>query len=1699
MSDWRGETPEDRGNRKSKKMPVIPREAKLSGAKPDWRGNAGSSAPRTAEARTEGREWLGDAPETTRGGSGGFYRILILSGLLALIGFAGYQYYRWTRYSPKRVPLLTSISSSKGAKDLGEVPFAAHTIQSFESLDSRNVNVQRVLPPSAEYVLTKIRSNQQGSWIDQRFTDNVRAWNGFLEDGRVVGGGGTKNLTAFYINCFLVRDPSRTPNQWLLVSGEDDPFDGGGVPIAKLLEQISRATREGDVALVGLDLHMPSVVTNLGDLSFPADALQKAYEELAGQIQAGSDDPKKGGRIVLVLPCRDGQENWVAPELSATVFGHFFRQGIFEGFDNQELTLESFASQLNAEVSHWVLQHRQAIQEPLVLMDESTKRRAGSIRFFAEYGKVSDANQRASWETAPLQSRFEDLDRLWTALDALRNRSYLGWSPVRWDPMRFALLESLLLQMEDIAETTLQESTEANSSLWLDRVQSVERELSEAERGWKSERRVSLVESEIECRLGRNAMFSNNVLNGVAGSERSPSRDDRALALWHELRNVASQHPSQWSDVFNASLLQRFQDLGPLPTTQPSEWLELQWVRTLHQEIDWNRPEANEKASEAMARTLHALARLQELVCHPNRRALVGLDEEISNLDQAILRGVDHLVANEWDASIRQCQDLETALEELRKRKDLREQAMLGQDRALERIPHALATLLRLGREEVGFRPEELRGLMKELADALRQTVALEALIQTPNSQGVPLESQLASQVEAIHLRILGALKSLQVASDGGKHPEAIRNMRIALRHPFLDPLTRKNYHRNLVDGYANTQAQGSIPTSSLSESQKARGIAPAELVQVFIGALGSEGMDPFKAMALGDQRTLLKSFAGPSASNERRALEANSFRARSCAHAMVQRVLANPDKSLQALAATPRQRHEVDERNYLSLQRRRLYRAGWGDDPLQGSSLADLGNPPESLYFRKLAMQYEAAPESDLGRWSDLVQGSETAWTAAWNTLKALSLVRATREESEPQLARLELDRSFAWPDLRASIHQGIGLHDAPQNAPQNATALLLGNDTTASNKPRAMAFDPGLSKVLFLSLRGHRRIIPMDSQQAVERYATSFLPNRSPATLQATMASEKQYVIVLLDCSGSMEGSMPQAKDAVRSLLATLREQPGVASQIALVVFGVNVREEQLNASRFQVAKAGGKELKHEIVWSGKDATKEINHHVLRTQFMDLRKDFDTLEGSLDQDFVKPSLGTPLFDAIYAACDSLDELGPRERDFPKTIIVISDGDNDTVKGSQFGMKSKEDASGIFTYLGLGSNAVELRRRLDQSKADFYFFQVETSERGINDDRRNLLQGQRAQFASEVLTKYQGTKGNSQVTYKNFAAVLDALSRSFALPQIRIEYLDAPVGEAPMVTQVGESVPLPRQGKFRVSAVRADPEEVVSREPLELAATANESFQIRFHGPSGRFLVAPADKVGDSLKPLGDGPARFRDQPLDVQAKVTFVAEGPRLNVAFRYQSERANDPFLPRPKFAVARLSPQQELSQNGTDDSAILLSDPQFTRNPYPTAEFLLTRIGLPLQDGIKKPMQLDLWWSMELPEVRTTLVIDKDFDLERAIALDPSLKELGLLSIAWQETSLTIKRRSGASSERLLVLCPQASETFRRYLERDGQPEPREEVHEFRIESMQDDRPVELHCIKESDLDSVSRSGDEQPRIFHYRGENFRLRP
>ncbi len=1657
MSDWRGGDKDDKRRRdnkpKSKPLPVIlPKQAApSSGTRPinkDWRGNTKSSSSVPAEGE---RTWTGAKREKAASTSGLKKSILVgLLGLAISSLFIAFVLPLFLR-NPE-LPVVISITGTHASDDIGENPFGQQTIKQLQDAKPPSLNIISSTEASDQF-LREVKANEE--WA-KNFNGTTR----LASSGKITGAGPGKNVIVYFVSCFVARADSngKQTDEWVLLSRDDDPYwqpsknSDAPLPISQFLERIAKQTSVGSYAWIVLDVKPPTVVTNLGDLEFSVEAFEGPFRSLDKQLQ---------DRLILSLPCDQSQESWMAPEFSSSVFAHFFWQGIASGFETERgiVTLKDFEPKLIQKVQEWVALNRFARQTPIFLMSEATEKSKKDIKLLDMAGKPYGMPPSAT-RKEDVGSKFRELDELWKRFYQLRNC-------MRWEPMRYAKIESQLIQMEELGECNAQNK-------WEDFRKRVDSDIKNLERDTKFKRSVSLIESR-QHSLVRPGVFDTDVLEDrksratpwivnptdTNSKPKEPDprsatpRDVRCLQVWNFLESEAkSGNAGVWEKTLRKTHLSQCLVYCDLQKEQGrNEWLEIQVLRIV---LDAMKSEDDSsKSCEAIARTIGTFSDLSEIAFDPIAELSRWTKNQLIDLDKQFLKAFDLLVANQFDQCIQELKKMQNGITKLKVDFDTWKEAMATRDEVLWITPHFLAALMRDYRYSP--KPQEILQATRELRTVLNDAVLIRDSLEDADRPVNSLSSRPSiTRQELDKLKAKLNQEFVELANQTVGDAETIPRIRMALRWPLLPFELREKFHAQLTKLYFVVRSAG-VGVSDV----KFR--SPSLVATEFCKGLDDrKGKSFYQSISSNDPRLSSLEMISKDASKELSsepskivpAIYGVSYLTRMISNSFGQRAAASRprDEDWRWPWNSATQFNQINTAYYNQLQSERLCLARWGDGNL------GTAQPLGLLYFERLEKEFELSSQllRNYDQANPISRKLEMAHAEykknSVEEVKQIGVTIPALEQGIESSVPVSLE-SKVWEAIATlSVHRDekmdrLSFSNRTKN--RSASVQMDGTDKNVNVIMDSSLF--AIGDKLRISVRGNYRESPVVAKDDTNSYSIRFQrPTNKPSTILVKAKSDPITLWVLLDCSGSMtfNNIHEKARGAATNLLKhiqELNESGECPINVGLIVFG---RQPDDNVpSELTQCRIGNQIFKSRIKTGS-----EISDLITLVQ----------------NPWVEPSGCTPLYDAIYTACEGV------KADGRNWIVVISDGSNDV----NLLPAGEKEINKYYITNGGNKNSNQLKKKLIDSRSTLFVGQYDNErfyKEAVGQDGTLLYKN--AEKSTEIAEANKDLRklmeeialqklgqANSQLFYKDF------------------ERLEADlIDKLPYSTVTVESNGQTIEGRFGKNI------ELQVKEPIDATVKIQSFFgqtastKISLVGGEGlKFIysdIAGLDciKFNDDSKTPGRGTDFSQMQSgmenrLRVFAKCTPHSDSSMyqlaLQVAIRGTAAENIEQklFTRRPEFVLAAIK-----TAGGGPETSTLISDSGFLpMTHYPI--LLFPNIPWKQDDKwLSEQIDVDVWMANELPEKAKKISL-KSRDQQELFDKIISCKRTG--------NDVTVKIQS-RNADRFFVICNSAKASTRTIVE-GKETEAKFELQEG------DEKPVELVVIKESDL----KQSVQQGNVKHY---------
>ncbi|MCY2977153.1 MAG: VWA domain-containing protein [Planctomycetota bacterium] len=1653
MSDWRNGNNKDSGGRKEnrpKSKPIIPSVSNPknpspapSGASSDWRTN---SKKRVVSNKPEDKSWTGRGREKTTSTTA-LSKAILLAGVGLVVSSLFYVLCVQLLKREPRLPVVVGISTDYSSMDLAASSFG---VQSFDlkedqlhlfPSDQKSSKGDPLKLAGNEAFLNAIRKEEE--WVPRGqdwekitiFQDRQRR--------NLVGGGPSGKVTAYFISCLIAREgvPEVTSvsgtdsekTSWKLLTKDDSPFRESKNPLSikTVLQRIARQTAKGSYAYVALDVKPPPVVTNLGDLEFPFDDLKRAFEDL-------ENDEKQ--RLIVCLPCSKGEESWTAPEYSCSVFAHFFWQGITTGFDGSKMSISEFQRGIEGKVTNWVAERRFAKQTPQCLALPETETQMKKVMFVETSGGELKPQGVPAFDSV-LPKRCDTLDKLWDEYERLRHCVYTN-------PLRFATVESGLIQMEDLAEY-------ASPQAWKDFEDGINKHFDDLKKLTKFERRVSLVEAE------QHQIFLGN------SSVSSDLKDQKCLGTWKSLLKATEYGGIQG---FSEKELEEAINNCNDPERAPVEWIEVRLLKLMHEAIraiDENSAEQTD-AGKTIARLLKMYSDLNGIAFDPRSELSHWTGKRVVEMDKHFAEGFDYFFANDFKTCREKLESMQPDLANLSADFNILKEAMIARDEALWLTPHLIAAQMRMSRLPRYQENKEV----SEIANLLQAAILLCNSLEDHQKDVGKLNlmpEKVTEQLKQLKGSLDRAFLDASTKQEGDAH--ALPMTRIALRWPLLEKGLRKKLHDRLVKFYAKGNKKSDSSSKVDDEWSK---VTPSDVGREFwslsalqdnktIGSLYERMIKNDARYAFSGKKMEADTDRIDGSMPAKQRIYRESCQMRMFANSIGQLALEDPSKQKSWPLNAPDQLQAVNEVVYNHVQSERLCTTRWGDGDLDSK---------KQLYFERMLSEsskpFNADPALALIDYpqaqsipKELEKSSEEFLKIACKQVKDLRVEAGRLDPSQAARVSIEIGKN-EWPVLATlSVHDDSPIGSRlPFSELQKANSQ--GQKLSQEDTKVPLRLDPNrVGSELRLGVRGHYKSSSLQSDTAVKKFKIAQESLLGPTKLRIKANDNKAIKLwVLLDCSYSMKKKNlhDEATGTAKQLLEQVMKQNDDGESpidVGFIVFG-----HRSNDDKFPLPS----ELK----------PCEIGNQIFKSAIMK-GKQIGDLVSLLKDPWIRPSGCTPLYDAIYTACEA------SENDGRSWIVVISDGSNDVYKVPP-GMKKGDD--GYYGYYDsrIGNkNDEDVRKKVIEKNCNLFVFQFLNDayykeEKDSNGEPFSLSKireiadsnTELKTLLSKLPPKNPGT-AKSKIFYENVKELADDLISLLPVSKITMADQDgSKLGSEPFF-RFGKQISLPIPEPMEVT-ITVDSREKVSKFPIWL--TGGEKLEFKY-SDSGKLTMTPyKEDVASSVKTsklMSDESGK--ESLVGARAAIAAVEQDP-LDLQLVLQSDlnewADHTKLIRRPRFVVAAVTPA------GIQKETFWVCDHSFVpETHYPNIQ--LPYIPWKKEDNQFRSEKVDLkvWISAEVPPKAVTFRMKKNDEAQ-------VIKDLELLCERVMDViTVTLPASPPESMGRHLVMCSTATKTTRHYV---GEYSDGREVRiEFEVPS---DKEAEICIFKVSELEAWRNSGTVQ---------------
>jgi hypothetical protein len=1303
----------------------------------DWRNQSGnargtSGKPGSSAAEEKGSKrresgWQGRSSRTTRAAVSGTGRpnrtegawstrhpwLAVLLGLLSLISVASFLLTIFLKSPKLPIVAIKSDISPDGRIDLAFDPlWDLEPLRGAKHVEPREID------------LTSFKDVEGTSWKDQ-LPSEYRTKNGML-----AGGGPSRRVTLFLVSTTYVRKDGRI---WLVTgnNGGNDPFNDKPTEGAKssetvalndLLEAIGKAIDPKSYAWIALDIHPGVPVSNLADVSFPIQEIEKEFN--------GLEEPLRE-RLFVTLPCSEGQNNLLSPILQKSIFSHFFTKGLATGFRNDRLftlrnliashTLQQFHDQLANQVSNWTSRYLHASQTPKLLGPTPEKTAVkvlstANVNTRVEVKKFPDESPDIPNQTI---ADSQSLLNHWEKMTQPSSESELDSHEWRYSPLETARKEALLI-------------------------------LAEQTRSW----------SKAKVLVGR---IKKELMD--ADAEPAPSRSQQ-WSLWEPGHQKNKDH-QKWNKLVKCEPdevvenLREFVDQGNADLRGQEPFMEWVFAKSLRDAIDWIDPaapsdDADGAIKECLTNLINNFDLLQEIAYGYQPEVLHVAGDTLLEREKEFLDAYDLFVQQNFQECKTSIDRDRGKLNELRNQSELFERAFAIQKDFLHAAPHLLAVCERLNglliaspklqandsnREQFSTNLVSLLKQYHALEKVLTDSVAKERISLPEEGSLTNIDNGLKGLIDEIDHDLHTLIDEISKHFDSykGAKSDEVQRIQIGLTWPYLAKETRETFEQNLPallnSPSDSTDATNPSPNNQLDDVQS---LDDRDKI-----AIDFFKEDPrFNGWVKEDWKN---------ANQTPRGLYQASVAVRLFALPLAQNLAIPSDR--QTTSTQDAQQAWKNWERWLrwrsaEVRAKRLHVGMWGTAELNKDSLED-------AYVLKAfhSLQSNLGPSTnDLVTIQEIDDRLKGMKGELENSLKSLSnpviLVPSGDDTNRKiQLSSLPKDDIRRHGSLHRERHQQMQRND--QKKPR---AMTLSDQEQSFSLPDD---EIPIASNMRLSFRGNT--IPTSLEGAPDSFQIDYSPNKTTAThLTVTKQSDPIDIAILIDCSASMNPYSEDAKRVCRNLLGRLTELSKEGQIIHLAVFPFAITELEEWGSGEEVAtydedgKEGSLPPKKTFVYGSE--FEQLDDELRRN-----------LVEKLDRIDVSQSgaLLTPLYQSLTYAKNEIQNHLQKTRtpSSPSVIVVISDGVN-------FGSAPKE-----------GFEKWKSDWLSDDGRPPVFLYQFEVASRSKTPAKTPAIQEEIIKGEAERSNLFQsGVYRNREGVFKTFDQLEEAVVTQFPSLLVNLE-----------------------------------------------------------------------------------------------------------------------------------------------------------------------------------------------------------------------------------------------------------------------------------------------------------------------------------
>ena len=826
MPDW-NQPPED-GQYFFRKAPPSADTGDSATTKPiedqanqSWKLNRSRAIGTSTGSVPRGEEWL--TPEEA--GSPPISRTLVVRLTWAATLFTAFAallgcYFVYVFYTPKRLPLVHLVMGDYGPTSIGRNPFDAeergiwgpiNTSQFGEGIEILSIGRDQT-GELATRLLTEIADNRDGLIRTAGSKDRVVRGGGPSGKARIwmisaiaaVDDGGDGELKLLRVDNYLPPE-SQTKTESLT---------SRGVPLSRVLRQIAEGTPDNEVSVVLLDLRSPPVVMDFHHLAPAWETL------LVNSLSAGSPITD---RLLVGIAAGDNEINWAAHELGAGVFTYFIEQALRGNADSNrdgEVTWGELKTYVSDEVQRWAARRRNASQTPRWVIPTPLQKSAQDLTLFKQPKPHPGALRRL--DRPFLEDHIGQLERLWG------EHAKLG-AAYRDSPVQWGLIESNLILLHEMLERK-------SITNWSGLVRQVEESFADLKRPRVEPPATSLHERPISVQAIDNEGGTawNEKLREIfeasdpEAADSAPNKDplpaisDDHLAwlCWTHATGRKSRAREEQA-VYDAQvtrldrgnlsrLLDFYQQHRPVSSMKSDvRWQELHLLTLLNTEVDWfgaERQNTNRDTEEAALDLCQCFDLIMEVSGKYGPQCHLWTDTELQELEVEFLKALDELFASRPKAAKDFLRSLRPQLLDLTQRTAELKRHLEAHVDAQYELGHLLAWIIQGYLIADDADSQKYEDKLRRWRRALELTETFSGLCAAPAKQlqaDHPLLAtgrELASELDPLRRDWNDFVDGLANLGRSENSEYSFRRLQIALKNPLTQIQQRQELYRKMAD-----------------------------------------------------------------------------------------------------------------------------------------------------------------------------------------------------------------------------------------------------------------------------------------------------------------------------------------------------------------------------------------------------------------------------------------------------------------------------------------------------------------------------------------------------------------------------------------------------------------------------------------------------------------------------------------------------------------------------------------------------------------------------------------------------------------------------------------------------------------------------------------------------------------------------------